>query len=408
MTVQTDLFDPFALGSDPFPEFAHRRKEGGGSWGKPPYPEVGVAFYVFSHALVSEALKHPLLLQAPPGTYQEVRQKISASPALDLLTHSMLLSDPPQHMRLRRPLAGSLTFSAGRGLFDGLMAKATELTLAASRKPRFDAIRDIGLPLSFSGLEQLLGMDIDDPWRIGSDAQRMAKALEIRAGGIDNDANEACRRLEAWVSQAIEQGCVRPNGISAQMLAEVEAGRWQRDDAIANIVFLLFAGQATVVDTFGNALVALASSPEQLSLLEDGNVDWSSATEELLRFCAPVHYAGARIASGDLRIGGATIRAGQAVVPVLASANRDVSVFPGGDRLDLRSGVSSALAFGTGLHACLGQHVARVELAVLLEALFTQAKGWRLDIPKVARRHSVLFYGLETAPMILSVDRPSA
>ncbi|WP_027054059.1 cytochrome P450 [Mesorhizobium erdmanii] len=407
MTIQPDLFDPFALGSDPFPEFARRRAEGGASWGKPPYPEVGVALYVFSHALVSEALKHPFLLQAPPGTYQEVRQKISANPALDLLTRSMLLSDPPRHMHLRRPLAGSLTFSAGKGLFSQLMPKASELTRAAAGKPWFDAIRDIGLPLSFSGLEQILGIDIDDPWLIGSDAQRMAKALDIRTGNVDNDANEACRRLEAWASQAIEGGGVRPNGISAQMLAEVEAGRWRRDDAIANIVFLLFAGQATVVDTFGNALAALAEAPDQLSLLEGGTVGWSAAAEELLRFCAPVHFAGARIAAQDLEIGGATITAGQAVVPVLASANRDVSVFPAGDRLDLRSGVSSALAFGTGLHACLGQHVARAELAVLLEALFTEASGWRLDIPNVVRRDSVLFYGLETAPMIQAAGLPA-
>ncbi|RVA24842.1 cytochrome P450 [Mesorhizobium sp. M7A.F.Ca.CA.004.11.2.1] len=407
MTDQADLFDPIAHGSDAFPEFARRRSSGGASWGKPPYPEVGEAFYVFSHALVSQALKHPLLLQAPPGAYQEVRQKISANPALDLLTRSMLLSDPPRHMRLRRPLAGSLSFSSSNGLFDRLAAKASELTQAAVQKPEFDAVRDIGLPLSFSALEQILGIDMADPWRIGADAQLMANALEIRAGGVDEDANDACRRLEAWVSSVIEHGTVRPNGISAQMLAEVEAGRWLRDDAVANIVFLLFAGQATVVDTFGNALVALARFPEQLSLLEDGKVSWFSAAEELLRFCAPVHYAGARIAAEDMQFGGATIKAGQAVVPVLASANRDISVFPAGDRLDLGSGISSALAFGTGLHACLGQHVARLEIAVLLEALFTQAKGWCLDLPRVVRRHSVLFHGLQAAPFIRPADQPS-
>ncbi|MGX8011746.1 cytochrome P450 [Mesorhizobium sp. ORM8.1] len=404
MTRKVDLFDPFALDGDPFPEFARRRNAGAGSWGRPPYPEVGEAFYVFSHALVSQALKHPLLLQAPPGAYQEVRQKISANPALDLLTRSMLLSDPPRHMNLRRPLAGSLAFSAGRGLFDQLASRASQLVQAAAQKPEFDAVVDIGLPLAFSGLEQILGVDIDDPWRIGHDAKLMAYALDMRIGGVNEDANEACRRLETWVLQAIERGAVHPNGISAQMLAEVEAGRWRRDDAVANIVFLLFAGQATVVDTFGNALLALANSPEQLSLLEQGDVSWSAAAEELLRFCAPVQYAGARIAAEDLLFGGAAIKAGQAVVPVLASASRDVSVFPAGDRLDLRAGNSSALAFGTGLHACLGQHLARVELAVLLEALFTRAKGWRLDASRVLRRPSVLFHGLQTAPMIRLVN----
>lgn len=400
MTGHADLFDPFILGDDPFPEFARRRASGGAAWGRPPYPEVGEAFYVFSHSLVSQALKHPLLLQAPPGAYQEVRQKISKNPALDLLTRSMLLSDPPRHMQLRRPLAGSLTSSSSSAMFDRLLAKASELTQAATQQPQFDAVSDIGVPLSFSGLERILGIDIDDPWRIGRDAQRMANALEMRTGNVDEDANEACRRLEAWATQALKDGAANPDGISGQMLAEVEAGRWQRDDVIANVVFLLFAGQATVVDTFGNALVALASFPDQLALLEGGYIGWQSATEELLRFCAPVHYAGARIAAENLEFAGATIKAGQAVVPVLASANRDTSVFPAGDRLDLTSSVPSILAFGTGLHVCLGQHVARVELAALLEALFTHARGWRLDPQQVIRRRSVLLYGLQAAPFV--------
>ncbi|RWN65417.1 MAG: cytochrome P450 [Mesorhizobium sp.] len=399
--ISAKLFNPFALGNDRFPEFARRRATGGAAWGEAPYPEVGQAYYVFSHALVSKALKHPSLLQAPPGAYQATRQKITANYALDLLTKSMMLSDPPQHLQLRRPLAGSLTPSLSARLFDSLLSTALHLTQKATEKPDFDAVRDLAVPLSFSTLENILGIDIDNPWSMGEDAQCMAKALEMRPEGVDPDANDACRRLELWVSSAIDKGAIRPNGMAAQMLAEVEAGRWHRDDAVANIVFLLFAGQATVVDTFGNALVALECFPDQRKLLEDGRVSWLSAAEELLRYCAPVHYAGARIAANDFDFDGVAIRAGQAVVPVLASANRDAAVFPAGDQLDLNAAVSATLTFGTGLHVCLGQHVARLELAALLEALFTKAGGWRLDLPRVVRRPSVLLYGLQTAPLVL-------
>lgn len=401
MIGDVELFDPFVLGDNPFPEFARRRANGAAAWGEPPYPEAGHACYVFSHSLVSKALKHPSLLQAPPGAYESVRQKITLDFALDLLTKSMLLSDPPQHMRLRRPLGGLLASSSIAGLFDRLLATASELTRRSASKPEFDAIGDLAVPLSFSGLEQILGLNIEDPWLIGGDAQRMATALEMRLGGIDPQANDACRRLQDWVSSAIDNGAVVPNGMTAQMLAEVDAGRWRREDAVANVVFLLFAGQATVVDTFGNALMALERFPEQRRLLEDGRVSWLSAAEELLRYCAPVHYAGARIAAEDLEFEGIVIQAGQAIVPVLASANRDASVFAAGDRLDLQSSVPSTLTFGTGLHVCLGQHLARLELAALLEALFTHAEGWRLDLPRVARRQSVLLYGLQTAPVIL-------
>lgn len=395
------IFDPFVLGDDPFAEFARRRATGAGAWGKPPYPEVGQAYYVFSHALVSKALKHPSLLQAPPGAYESVRQQITLDFALDLLTKSMLLSDPPRHMRLRRPLGGSLASSTVAGLSGALLATASELTRKAAGKPGFDAIGDLAVPLAFFGLEQILGLRIDDPWGIGADAQRMANALEMRLGGIDPEANEACRRLKDWASLALGGTAVLPNGMTAQMLAEVDAGRWRREDAVANVVFLLFAGQATVVDTFGNALEALERFPDQRRLLEDRRVGWLAAAEELLRYCAPVHYAGARIAAQDLEFDGMSIQAGQAVVPVLASANRDASVFAAGDRLDLQSSVPSTLTFGTGLHVCLGQHLARLELAALLEALFTHAEGWRLDLPRVARRQSVLLYGLQKAPLIV-------
>ncbi|MBZ9884452.1 cytochrome P450 [Mesorhizobium sp. CA10] len=231
-------------------------------------------------------------------------------------------------------------------------------------------------------------------------AQRMADALDIRTAQVSEDANQACRELSEWVYHILQTGRISAGGLVARMLSEAELGRWERDDVVANVVFLLFAGQATVVDTFGNALFALSAFPKQFELLESQTVSWQTAAEELLRYCAPVHYAGARIAAEDLHFAGQFIEAGQGIVPVLASANRDEAVFPAGDSLDLRSRVPSTLTFGTGLHICLGQHVARLELAALLEALSTVAKGWRLDLEACVRRPSILLFGLKSAPML--------
>ncbi|TGQ09675.1 MULTISPECIES: cytochrome P450 [unclassified Mesorhizobium] len=404
MTEHRDLFDPLALGSDPFPAFAGRRKAGGSAWGRPPYPELNGALYVFSHKLVSEALKHPLLLQAPPGAYQEVRQKITSSDALGLLTRSMLLSDPPRHLQLRRPLSGQMTGSASHGMIADLRRDALALVRAAATGRRFDAIRELAIPFSVGVLANILGIDIEDPSRVADLAQCMADALDIRTAQVSEDANEACRELSEWVNHILQTGRISSGGLVARMLSEAELGKWERDDVVANVVFLLFAGQATVVDTFGNALLALSAFPEQLELLESQTVSWQAAAEELLRYCAPVHYAGARIAAEGLQFAGQFIEAGQAVVPVLASANRDEAVFLAGDSLDLRSRVPSTLTFGTGLHICLGQQVARLELAALLEALFTAAKDWRLDLEACVRRPSILLFGLKSAPMSARSD----
>ena len=400
MRERSDLFDPLALGDDPFPAFASRRKAGGSAWGRPPYPELTGALYVFSHKLVSEALKHPLLLQAPPGAYQQVRQKITSSDALGLLTRSMLLSDPPRHPKLRRPLSGQMSSSASVGMIAGLRRDALALARTAAMGNRFDAIRELAIPFSVGALASILGIIVEDPSSVADLAQRMADSLDIRTGQVSEDANQACRELSEWVNCILNSGRISSGGLVARMLSEAELGNWEKTDVVANMVFLLFAGQATVVDTFGNALVALSAFPEQLELLESQNVPWQTAAEELLRYCAPVHYAGARIAAENLEFAGRFIEAGQAVVPVLASANRDKAVFVAGDSLDLRSRVPSTLTFGTGLHTCLGQHVARLELSALLEALFTVANGWRLDLEACIRRPSILLFGLKSAPML--------
>jgi cytochrome P450 len=190
--------------------------------------------------------------------------------------------------------------------------------------------------------------------------------------------------------------------MAAGMVREVAQGRWSREDLVANIVFMLFAGQETVVDALGNALVALDRFPEQRALLERGVVDWSNAAAELLRYGASVQYAVARIAAHDIDLGDVRIAAGEAVVPVLGSGNRDDAVFPDGDRLDLTRPPAVSMTFGTGLHVCLGQHVARIEIAAMIEALFTRAPGWRLDAANAERRPSMSFYGMATAPLVLN------
>ncbi|TIW46130.1 MAG: cytochrome P450 [Mesorhizobium sp.] len=188
----------------------------------------------------------------------------------------------------------------------------------------------------------------------------------------------------------------------ARMAREVAEGRWSREDMVANVVFMLFAGQETVVDAFGNAVVALHRFPEQRALLERRLVDWSSAAAELLRFGASVQYAIARIAAEDIDLGNVGIANGEAVVAVLGSGNRDDAVFADGDRLDLTRSPALSLTFGTGLHVCLGQHVARIEIAAMLEALFTRAPGWRLDAAGARRRPSLSFHGMSTAPLVLA------
>lgn len=396
------FFDPFVLGDDPFPHFARMRAGGGVARGTAPYPEIADAYYVFSHELVSRALKHPALLQAPPGQYEEVRRKLVDQAAMALLTRSLLLADPPRHGGLRRPVAGYLARPAVDVLSEGLRALSRDLVDQALAEGRVDAVAGLAVPVSFWLLQEILGLEIEDPWALKSVTRRIATAFDLRKEQPAAASAEAYGECQAFVEERLARQAYRPDGMVAGMVREVAEGRWSREDMVANVVFMLFAGQETVVDALGNALVALDRFPEQRALLERGVVDWSNAAAELLRYGASVQYAVARIAAEDIDLGEIRIAAGEAVVPVLGSGNRDDAVFPHGDRLDLTRQPAVSMTFGTGLHVCLGQHVARIEIAAMIEALFTRAPGWRLDAANAERRASMSFYGMATAPLFLS------
>lgn len=267
---------------------------------------------------------------------------------------------------------------------------------------RVDAVSGLAVPVSFWLLQEILGIEIEDPWALKSMTCCMATAFDLRKEQPGPASAEAYRQCRAFVEERLARDAYRPDGMVAGMVREVTEGRWLREDMVANIVFMLFAGQETVVDALGNAIVALDRFLEQRALLERGVVDWSSAAAELLRYGASVQYAVARIAAEDIDLGEVRIAAGEAVVPVLGSGNRDDAVFPDGDRLDLTRRPAMSMTFGTGLHVCLGQHIARIEIAAMIEALFTRAPGWRLNAANAERRASMSFHGMSTAPLVLN------
>ena len=114
-----------------------------------------------------------------------------------------------------------------------------------------------------------------------------------------------------------------------------------------------------------------------------------------------VHYAVARIAAEDFELDGVAVPAGSGVVAVVASANRDHEVYPQGDSLDLQSAPRNIMTFGSGIHSCFGQHLARLEIAILLEALFAGAPAWRVDADSVTHRPMLSFHGPVAVPLSL-------
>lgn len=161
----------------------------------------------------------------------------------------------------------------------------------------------------------------------------------------------------------------------------VATGEATVEEAIGVAFVLLLAGFETTANMFPLAVVALLRHPEQLAALRTEPELWPGAIEELLRWLTVSHWSLRRVATEDVEIGGVRIRAGEGVAVAIQTANRDAAVFPGAEALDVRRDASGHLAFGHGLHQCVGQSLARAELQVGLPALFDRLPNLRLTAP---------------------------
>jgi cytochrome P450 len=182
--------------------------------------------------------------------------------------------------------------------------------------------------------------------------------------------------------------------------AEEKGDTLTEEELWANAMLLLFAGHETTTGLIGNGLLALLRHPVELDLLRREPALMESGVEELLRFDGPVHRIG-RVAKDDLSIGGFSIPAGQPVILGLAAANRDPAQFPDPDRLDVRRAENRHLAFGHGIHFCLGAALARLEGQIAIGAILRRYPDLRLTGERLAWRRSSTLRGLTALPVRL-------
>jgi cytochrome P450 len=287
---------------------------------------------------------------------------------------TILLADPPRHGELRRFMSRDFSPAAIAALQASLKSKAQEIALMCREAGAFDLVTDFSVPFIFAGLEKMLGMPLEDP--------------------------ATFKRLTFDLAVGLAAG--RP-GLAGTLLQARDQGLITEEDLLANVIFLLFAGQETIVDMISNAVMALHRHPASEHQLRHGPVDWANAADELLRFDPSVQFTGARLASEDLRIEDMFVPAGTGVVGVLGSANRDEAIYQDAALLDLdREPQPPSLAFGSGPHLCLGRNMARVELQIALETLYRDLPPWELDEGGCVHRPSVNWRGMLSVPIRIS------
>jgi cytochrome P450 len=359
-------------------------------------PGYGRAWFVTRYDDVRAVLTDPRLAKDVhrwPGA-----PRTRPSEATGVAAH-MLHSDPPEHTRQRRLVQKAFTPRRA-----ALRPRAQEITaglldeLAAAGSDVIDLLDRYARPLPIAVICELLGVPAaDQEW-----IRAAVAAYDDRA---EHDRVE--RALAAYFTELIAAKRTEPGDdlVSALILACDGAEDGLTGTELVSTVYLLvMAGFDTTINLIASGILALLTHPEQAARLRQDPSLLPAAVEELLRFTNPVNHANDRFTTEDVRIGGVVIPAGEWVLPAICSADRDPAQFPDPDRLDLGRDTSGHVAFGHGVHHCLGAPLARMEAEVALGALLARFPDVALAVPpeELRWRPVSLMNGLESLPVRLA------
>lgn len=294
---------------------------------------------------------------------------------------SILNTDPPDHTRLRRLVAKAFTARRMEALRPHLREMVgTALDGMIAQGPPADLVADLALPLPVGVICELLGVPYDDRdrFRAWSDGVLSTTALP------PDEIQKCYTDLSAYLAGLVARRREEPTGdlLGTLVVARDEEDRLSEEELVTFGVTLLVAGHETTANQIGNFVYTLLTHPDQLAALYRRPELVPQAVEELLRFI-PLGSGGGfpRIATEDIEIGGVTVRKGEAVFVSTPSANRDESVFADPDRLDVTREDNPHMAFGHGVHHCLGAQLARLELCEALSAILDRLPDLRLARP---------------------------
>jgi len=308
-----------------------------------------------------------------------------------LLSRSIISIDPPDHTRLRKLVQPSFTgrgMDALRGsiqqivddLLDQAEREAAERGEAAPHR-RMDLIEAFAYPFPVTVISDMLGIPREDRETIRGWTENL---LRVDRGRVDEEVRAGLREFIDYLRDLFEHKRQTPTDdmISRLVHAEEDGDVLDEDEVLATVFLMFLAGHVTTVNLVGNGVVALLTHPDQLAKLKADPELAKGVVEETLRYWGPVDFIGRRIAKEDVELSGTVIPTGEQATVSLASANRDPERFASPDAFDItRADANRHVAFGKGIHVCLGAPLARVEGQVAFSTLFRRFPELRLAVP---------------------------
>lgn len=356
LTLFGSLFDP-TIWADPYPLYAELR-------------ERGSVLKIDEHlwAVSSHSTVQGLLRSSTTSSDERNGLLASDEPAEsfpDAIRDLFLFMDPPDHTRLRSLVVRAFTPRQVKAIEPRATAIVDGLLDAALERGEFDVAGDLGHPLALQIICELLGVPFEDRQRFSEWGDVLARLLDpgaLRTAEQDAVAKDAAEQLGDYLSDLIDVRRAAPGSdlLSELIAAEEDGDRLREDELVSVCLLLLVAGFETTVNLVSNGFVALMEHRDAFRQLCDQPALLGSAVNEMLRYDSPVQMT-VRVAMADLDLDGVTIPNGSSVIAFLAAANRDPLVFEQPTKFDIGRSTNPHLAFGNGIHHCLGAALARTE-----------------------------------------------
>jgi cytochrome P450 len=391
------LFNPMdpEFVADPYPMYHRLRAED-------PVHHSPLGFWVLTrYPDVMAMLRDPRLIKEPIAAFVAARFGMAVPPGLGL---SMLDRDPPDHTRLRGLVSKAFTPRALERLRPEIQQIVDGLLDEVEARGSMDLVEEFAYPLPVRVICEMLGVSVKDHERFkawGLDIARGLDAIMLPPDSEVGQRSVSGRRALADYFRGLiaeRRAAPRDDMLSALIAAEEAGDKLNEEELLATCILLLVAGHETTVNLIGNGTLALLRHPDQLRKLRENPGLIGTAVEELLRFDGPVQRT-ARIPSEDITIGGQTIGKGEMVMPFLGAADRDPTQFPDPDRLDITRADNRHIAFGMGIHFCLGAPLARLEGQIAINTLLARLPRLALATDRPQFRQSLTLRGLQALPL---------
>ena len=313
---------------------------------------------------------------------------------------SFIMMDDPEHARLRRMVTAPFAVKKVEALRPAVQKIVDDLIDGMLSRPGpVDLVEEFALPIPSLVICELLGVPYDDPALFQENTTTMG-----RTPATPEQRGTATGEMAGYLAGQLGKRLAEPrDDLLSGIAGRVTAGEIDHRQATEMALLLLIAGHETTANMIALGTLALLQHPGQLALLRESDDPKfiAGAVEELLRYLHITHLGRRRAVTGDIEIGGQVLKAGEGVILANEIANRDPEMFPDPDRLDLTRDARRHVAFGFGVHQCLGQPLARMELQVVYGTLYRRIPTLRLAcaLEDVRFKHDAFIYGVHELPV---------